>query len=121
MGLFTKGLMPEISAVIFSSCATWGKVRALSSDPNPNIRFTALRQNMASPKPHIIKASGSKYYETIFDGLRVYHNPSAYYPIDPKLFRRKEVFQSYYSFERGEWDYEQSEGQLLFRTVFTEL
>jgi hypothetical protein len=35
LGLFSSPAYCDISAVIFSSCATFGKVRALSSDPNP--------------------------------------------------------------------------------------
>lgn len=121
LGIFTKKLMPEVSAVIFSSSATWGKIRALSHDPNPNIEFTALRFNPDSNKPHVVKSKKCNYQETLLDGLRIYHNPNANHPIDPNNFRRKEVFQSFMNFRTGEWEYDQHEGQLLYRTVFTQL
>lgn len=55
LGLFTTPAHRELSAVVFSGCASMGKVRALSADPNRNIFFTALRLNLASDRPHIIK------------------------------------------------------------------
>jgi hypothetical protein len=39
VGIFTSEDFAWLSAVIFSSNATWGKVRALSSDPDPEIFF----------------------------------------------------------------------------------
>src|SRR5262245_22525633 len=33
LGVFQNRSMPEVSAILFSSCATWGKIRALSQDP----------------------------------------------------------------------------------------
>lgn len=119
LGLFEGGSMPEVSAVVFSTCATWGKLRALSDDPNPNIFFTALRLNPHSSMPHKIQVRKQDYRETLLDGLRVYHNPYALHPLDPAVFRSDEVFQSHYCHETGEWIHEQAEGQLLFRTVLT--
>ncbi len=119
LGVFQNGGMPEVSAVIFSTCATWGKLRALSADPNPNILFTALRLNPKGPIPHCINASKREYKETLLDGLRVYHNPDANHPLDPATFRSPDVMQSYYSHDAEEWEHEQTEGQLLSRSVFT--
>jgi len=119
LGVFQNGFMPDVSAVIFSTCATWGKVRALSVDPNPNILFTALRLNLTGPIPHCIKAKKSEYLESLLDGLRVYHNPDAIYPLDPAIFRSPDVMQSYYSQDAEDWEHEQGDGQLLFRTVVT--
>lgn len=105
MGLFLKRSMPEVSAIIFNSTATFGKVRALSSDPNPNVKFTALRSTPSSVRPSLIESKKHTYHETLLDGLRVYHNPFAQHPIDPCYFRRKEVFQSYVNFHTGKWEY----------------
>ncbi|MDH4229621.1 MAG: hypothetical protein OEW11_07755 [Nitrospirota bacterium] len=113
LGLFCSPAYSDISAVIFSSCATWGKVRALSSDPNPNILFTALRYNPAGGQPHVVEEPKSRYVESLLDGLRIYHNPYAARPLDPALFRHPHVFQSYY--QKGDWVYELREGQLMFR------
>jgi hypothetical protein len=119
LGMFTTTAYREISAVIFSGCATWGKVRALSSDPASGIFFTALRSNSASDMPHVIQSEKQNYEENLFDGLRIYHNPHAAYPIDPALFRHPSVFQSYYSDDC--WLYEGDDRQLLFRCVETRL
>jgi hypothetical protein len=120
LGVFQNGAMPEVSAVIFSTCATWGKVRALSTDPNPNIFFTALLLNPTGPRPHCIRAKKSEYKETLLDGLRVYHNPDASHPLDPAIFRNPGVMQSYYSQDAEDWEHEQRDGQLLFRSVFSQ-
>lgn len=108
-----------LSAVIFSSCATWGKVRALSADPNPNIMFEALTYNPNGTQPHLIKAKKAHYTERLLDGLRVYHNPLASHPLDPAVFRNRDVFQSYYSEDQDDWIYEFRDGILLFRRVET--
>jgi hypothetical protein len=43
LGMFTRPDYSEISAVVFSGCATMGKARALSSDPSPGIFFDRRR------------------------------------------------------------------------------
>ena len=55
---------------MFSSCATWGKVRALSEDPNPSVFFEALRLNENGINPHLVKTRKSSYTESLLDGLR---------------------------------------------------
>lgn len=117
LGVFESPAYSEISAVLFNSCATIGKVRALSSDPNPNIFFSAVRLNMKSNHAHLIQQRKQDYVENLLDGLRVYHNPFARYPIDPALFRNHSVFQVYVA--DGEWVAEQRDGQLLSRSVST--
>ena len=117
LGVFETPAYREISAVLFNSCATIGKARALSSDPNPNIFFAATRLNTKSNHPHVIKKRKQDYVENLLDGLRVYHNPFALHPIDPALFRNHSVFQVYVA--DGEWVVEQRDGQLLSRTVQT--
>lgn len=99
LGVFQNGSMPEISAVLFSTTATWGKVRALSADPNPDISIVALRLNTNSPIPHEIYAKKSEYTESLLDGLRVYHNPDARWPLSPAIFHNSDVMQSYYRFD----------------------
>jgi hypothetical protein len=117
LGLFTTPAYEEISAVIFSSCATVGKVRALCSDPNSNSFFFAFRLNPSAVAPHVIQQPKRHYEEHLLDGLRIYHNPYAANPLDPAIFRHPSVFQSY--FQDEDWVYEQREGQLLSRFVFT--
>jgi hypothetical protein len=119
LGVFLDEEFKWLSAVIFGSCATWGKVRALSADPNPNIFFEALTYNPNGVQPHVVKATKSKYVEHLLDGLRIYHNPQARYRLDTSIFRHRDVFQSYYSDLQGDWVYELRDGLLLFRRVET--
>jgi hypothetical protein len=119
IGVFKNEEFKWLSAVMFSSCATWGKVRALSADPNPNIMFEAVKYNPNGAKPHFVRAKKANYTERLLDGLRVYHNPLATHPLDPGVFRNRDVFQSYYSEVSGDWLYEFREGLLLFRRVET--
>jgi hypothetical protein len=104
---------------MFSSCATWGKVRALSADPNPNIMFEAVKYNPNGTQPHFVRAKKANYTERLLDGLRVYHNPLATHPLDRGLFHNRDVFQSYYSEDQNDWVYEFRDGLLLFRRVET--
>lgn len=117
LSIFEDGGMPEVSAIVFSTCASWGKLRALSEDPNPNIFFKALRLNLSGPTPHQINANKRDYKESLLDGLCVYHNPNANFPLDPATFRSADVMQSYYSRQSADWEHEQTDGQLLFREV----
>jgi hypothetical protein len=119
VGVFGTHDFAWLSAVIFSSCASWGKVRALSSDPNPSVVFDAVKYNPNGVVPHLIKARKSEYSESLLDGLRVYHNPTATHKLDVSIFRHNDVFQSYYSEEHQDWAYDQRDGLLLFRRVLT--
>ena len=119
VGIFASEDFGWLSAVIFSSCATWGKVRALSSDPNPNIVFQTVRRNLSDVKSHVRKVRKSEYNESLLDGLRVYNNPEATHKLGKDIFRHKDVFQSYYSEEKQDWVYEDRTGLLQFRIVFT--
>jgi hypothetical protein len=119
VGIFADEKFAWLSAVAFSSCASWGKVRALSADPNPNIFFESIRLNATSVIPHVVRTRKTQYSESLLDGLRVYHNPSATHKLDVGTFRHPDVFQSYFSEKDGEWMYDQRDGLLLYRSVFT--
>jgi hypothetical protein len=97
-------------------CASSGP---LSSDPNPNIFFESVRLNGSGVIPHVVRARKSAYSESLLDGLRVYHNPSATQKLDVSAFRHRDVFQSYYSEEGDEWMHDQRDGLLLWRSVVT--
>jgi hypothetical protein len=119
VGIFSSQDFSWLSAVIFSSCATWGKVRALSSDPNPNILFQAVRLNSNGVAPHVVRAPKSRYVESLLDGLSVYHNPLATHKLSLELFRHEDVFQSFYSETEQDWVYEHRDGLLVWRSVWT--
>lgn len=119
LGLFNDGKHPEISAVLFSSVATWGKVIALANDPEKSSVFAALRSNSGNVMPKKIVATKSEYREHLLDGLRVYHNPGATIPVSPEVFRNEHIYQTYFDSKNGDWQYENAYDQLLFRQVNT--
>ncbi len=63
LGLFNDYQFKEVSAVVFSSTATWGKALALSNDPNSKSIFTALTLNVNGVRPHVEKLKKSEYRE----------------------------------------------------------
>lgn len=117
LGFFESSNYREISAIIFSACAGWGKIRALSQEPDAPSIFHSFRLNMNSQFPHHITEKKTNYVESLVDGLRIYHNPYAEFPLDPEIFRHEHIFQSY--MQNGNWCAEQREGQLLSRNVFS--
>lgn len=119
VGLFNSHIAKEISAVIFNSTATWGKALALSQDPLNKSVFTALSLNTGGVLPYKITLPKASYIEHLIDGLRIYHNPYATYPLATNIFRNRRVFQAYWDDSAQDWVYEQHDGQLLFRTVST--
>ncbi|HEY6898958.1 MAG TPA: hypothetical protein VI279_16985 [Rhodocyclaceae bacterium] len=100
LGAFSKGLMPEISAVLFSNVATFGKVRALSSDPG-QILFEFLRFNEHGLRPTHGALPKAQYVESLLDGLHIFHNPTARYPLDSDLFDHPDITHHWYSLSAG--------------------
>jgi hypothetical protein len=118
LGLFNDHTHAHISAVIFSSCATWGKVRALSDDPAPFTSFTAARADPRDGRLLTFRGPKRQYQESLLDGLRVYHNPNATLPMDWSVFRRPEVFQGMViDQDEGQWLFEAEQPMLIFRIV----
>ncbi len=119
LGFFMGGEMSDISAVIFSNTATAGKVRALSKDPNPNVWFRTLRFNKHGDKPLKWGVAKPDYFESLLDGLNVFHNPHARHPLPWDLFDRQGVTQHTYC--RGDlWPrFKATHGSLIQRTVVT--
>jgi hypothetical protein len=121
VGLFNSDAAKEISAVVFNPTATWGKALALSQDPDSHSVFTAVSLNVSGSIPHKKTLPKASYSEHLIDGLRVYHNPHASYPLPTDIFRNRRVFQAYWDHKEGTWVYEQNDGQLLFRNVQTKI
>ncbi|MBL8891562.1 MAG: hypothetical protein JNL67_16400 [Planctomycetaceae bacterium] len=94
LGIFTDKTHEHISAVVFNSAATWGKVRAMCDDQNPFIYFNACRFDPHSGETFVFYGSKSQYQESLCDGLRVYHNPNAIHPLDWKVFQQPGAFQA---------------------------
>lgn len=92
LGLFCDKQMSGVSAVIQSTTATWTKVTAMSDEPDAIIE--AIYENRKEGGLLCYRGPNALYEEHILDGLRVYHNPHADHPLDPKLFGRDEIFQA---------------------------
>jgi hypothetical protein len=98
-GLFCDEGLAEVSAIFFSSVATFGKARALS-DSKGHFVFQAIRIRNNVEPIHIV-AEKENYSESLCDGLRVFHNPFAARPVTPELFDRPDIRQFFLA-EDGE-------------------
>jgi hypothetical protein len=92
LGMFCDASAAGISAVIQSTAATWSKVRVMSG--SRDIMVEAIYENRAEGGQDVFRGPNSSYQESILDGLRIYHNPYATYPLDRGLFDRAEIFQA---------------------------
>ncbi len=84
LGLFMSDDYAHISAVVFSSVATFGKTRALGKHEGEFVFFATRIRNNAEPIR--IVARNDEYKESLTDGLKLYTNPYATLPIDATLF-----------------------------------
>lgn len=89
-GLFTNARAAEVSAVIYSTVATFGKVQALAPPERASV-FTALRYNATGPRPFLITAPRQDYEEGVLDGLHVFLNPHATIPLDASTFEHADI------------------------------
>lgn len=90
-GLFLDDRYKDVSAVIFSSLATFGKARALSNSKGSFV-FQAIRIRN-NVEPIQIGALLADYRESLRDGLRLFHNPHALHPVSDNLFSKDDVRQ----------------------------
>ena len=94
LGFFNDGCMPEISAVIFNHLATWGKTDALCNEiKNVSMDFQTIRTDNFNIKTEYSKKKD--YKESLLDGMQIYHNPYAQYPIEENFFKHKDVAQCF--------------------------
>lgn len=114
LGIFNNDEWCEVSAVIFSCTATMGKVDMLCHDS----MLHALAMSVWGGKPDgaTFEKTGTRAEcaETLTDGLQIYHNPHARYPLDPQVFRHPGVVQHYVD-QDGEWAYEEIDNCLKIR------
>ena len=95
LGLFNDSYMPEVSAIVFNHLATWGKLDALiePSPTNSNMRFQTIELDEGQFKAQVTPKS--KYKESIYAGLQIYHNPYANIPLPEDFFEHKDVNQCF--------------------------
>ena len=91
LGVFLDGRMKEISGVMFSNLATWGKVRAMCADPNPNILFASKRFNEKGVQPRQRLLKKQDYQESLLDGIHIFLNPNAEIPVPPSMLNWPDV------------------------------
>ena len=101
-------------------CIVWGKVRALGDDPYPFIFFQACRSDPRNGDFFVFKGRKAAYDETLFDGLRVYHNPHATHPLDWRVFQEPGALQAVcVNPDTHEWRYWLDRPPLAARNLLT--
>ncbi len=101
LGYFCDAAYSEVSAVLFSTTATWSKVRAISDDPESNTIFRAERFNAYGTLPLEIVGQKPHYRETLLDGLILCLNPFADRPLDTQTFLNREIAIDTWDVNRG--------------------
>lgn len=117
LGLFNDSSMSQVSAVIFSCVATWGKLSAMSINDAADVTVTSIWSTPPAGAPERRVCSPQEHGEIVLDGLQVFHNPFAKYPLKPEVFRSERVVQLYLDEITGEWVHESITSSLLFRQV----
>ncbi|MEM8359338.1 hypothetical protein Q4R77_18135, partial [Morganella morganii] len=97
LGFFCNREYENVSAVIFNCNATFGKLQALANKDNDNVIIISTWATR--PKGFITPflSKSSEYFEEIHDGLMIFHNPFAKYPVSVDFFRKNRVVQIYSS------------------------
>lgn len=91
IGIFNDDKYSHISAIIFSSVASMGKARALSPVKDKNIMFSSYTYNDYDIKGEHKVTNHTKYKESLLDGMSIYLNPFADYPLDPNEFDNPDI------------------------------
>ncbi len=95
-GLFTDDRCADISGILFSTVATFCKVRALARDDSVDVWFESVRYNDHGTQPRRSLDHRSRYKETILDGLSLYINPFARRPLAARDFLSPHVAANTY-------------------------
>lgn len=93
VGLFCDDSYSDVSAVVHSSLATWGKLRALADNPDAKTIYTTFHPAKGQLRPEIRHARKCDYVEHLLDGLYVLHNPFAKRPLPKGLFDHPRIAQ----------------------------
>ena len=116
LGIFENDGWCEVSAVIFSCAATWGKAVAMSTRAVPGVVETSWSTALDGRSIRRVAPVGIPS-ESISDGLQIFHNPYARIPLDFRIFRRHGVVQHYKS--QDGWVREGYDSCLQIRHTFT--
>lgn len=119
VGLFTTEEYKDVSAVIYSSLATWGKIKALADNPKDIAVYHTLHaHNRKSLVPEIRATMKAEYKENIADGIHIIHNPFAEQPIQASTFHHERIAQYFVDHEGG-ITIEAPEDFLLLRQIMS--
>jgi hypothetical protein len=118
LGYFADPAHREVSAVIYSCLATWGKVRALAENPDAHTIYTTLHPNPNSLYPIVRQTLKKDYLEHLLDGLYVFHNPFASAPLDPATLAHPRIAQALVRPD-GEIQFAAPDDFLLLRYLMT--
>jgi hypothetical protein len=118
LGYFCTPEYSDVSAVIFSSLATWGKVRALADNPVAMTTYTTYHPNPGHLHAIRKQAQKSEYVEHLLDGLCIFHNPFADHPLDPQTLFHERLAQGFVR-DDGELDFEAPDDFLLLRSLMS--
>lgn len=116
IGYFCTPEYSDVSAVIFSSLATWGKVRALADNPHAPTVYRTLHPNPESLYPIMRVAKKADYHEHLLDGLCVMHNPFAKHKLGPEVLGHDRLAQGFVQPD-GELDFVAPDDFLLIRML----
>lgn len=83
VGLFCDDSYADVSAVIYSPLATWGKLRAMADNPGAKTIYQTFHPGDNGLLPTIRTRRKREYQEHLVDGLYVLHNPFAHRPLPP--------------------------------------
>jgi hypothetical protein len=93
VGLFTTDEFSDVSAIIYSSLATWGKIRALADNPQAMTYYNTLHPSDNGLQPEVRFTHKSEYTEDLADGLHILHNPYAKKPLGVEVLGHDRVAQ----------------------------
>lgn len=115
MGMFTTPAYSQVSAVLFSSLATWSKVRAMSGAAADSLKFVVVRWD-GTLVPDCQTVSGPDYSEDLVAGANLFLNPHAARPLDPTPWR--DIGVAIHRYNPGGTLTELQRGFLVMRRAF---
>ena len=118
LGYFCTPEYADVSAVIFSSLATWGKVRAVADNSEALTIYNTFHPNPGALHPIIRTATKADYYEHLLDGLCVLYNPFALHKLDPSTLGHERLAQGFVKPD-GELDFVAPDDFLLMRSLMS--
>lgn len=118
VGLFCDDRFSEVSAVIYSPLATWGKLRAMTDNPEAKTIYRTWHPGNDGLKPTILTRMKHEYHEDLLDGLYVLHNPFARHPLAVGTFSHPRISEVKVT-ASGLLKFEAPDDFLLIRTLHT--